>query len=579
MANIHDDCILDSDVDTAPAAPLAVASLPTAIPAVALAGAALSACGGGGGASPTPSPTPTPTPAPPPAPVPPTDVQASRFLAQASMGATREEINQVKSLGYSGWLDAQFAMASSGSYWDWMVANGYNAYANKTGEAGADAMQWKKLLSAPDTLRTRVTLALSEILVTSIAGFAGASWRQFSAAAYLDLLEKNAFGNYRTLLQDVSLSAPMGEYLTYRKNLKFDARTGALPDENYAREIMQLFTIGLVHLNIDGSPRLTSGLKTETYGLEDIAGLARVFTGWDYDMAGATNVDLPDYKRRPMTQTATRHETGAKTFLGTTIAAGTDGATSLTLALDAIFAHANVAPFISKQLIQRLVTSNPSGAYVTRVATVFNNDGTGVKGNLKAVVKAILLDDEARNAANLANPNFGKLREPILRFAAWARAFKVTSPSDAWAIGNTSDPGSRLGQSPLRSGSVFNFFRPGYVPPNSPIGSAGMVAPEFQITNESTIVGYLNYMQNMVSKGTGDVRANYTALLPMADTAQTLIDEINVVMAAGQLSAATMAIIKSGLDPMPAGTEAARLNRIYAALVMVMASPEFIVQK
>jgi uncharacterized protein (DUF1800 family) len=213
------------------------------------------------------------------------------------------------------------------------------------------------------------------------------------------------------------------------------------------------------------------------------------------------------------------------------------------------------------------------------VATVFNNDGAGVKGNLKAVVKAILLDTEARSAAGPANPNFGKLREPILRYAAWARAFKVNSPSDAWTIGNTSDPGTRLGQSPLRSATVFNFFRPGYVPPNSAIGSAGLVAPEFQITNESTVVGYVNYMQGQIKNGSGDTKPDYAALLPLADSAQALLDEVNLLLAAGQLSSATLTLIKGAIDSMASGTDAARLNRIYATLVMVMASPEFIVQK
>ncbi len=495
------------------------------------------------------------------------------------MGASRTDIAQVKSLGYAGWLDGQFAMAQGQTRWDFLIAGGHNVVANKFSESGVDAMQWKKMLSAPDTLRQRVALALSEIVVVGVGGLESAPWKAFSAAVYMDLLEKHAFGNYRALLQDISQSAPMGEFLTFRNNAKFNPTTGALPDENYAREVMQLFTIGLVHLNIDGTPRLTTGLPTETYTLDDITGLARVFTGWNHDMAGNNNTDDPVFMQRPMIATASRHETGAKTFIGTTIPAGTDAAASLKLALDAIFAHANVAPFISKQLIQRLVCSNPSPAYVSRIATVFNNDGAGVKGNLKAVVRAILLDDEARSDNGLANPSFGKLREPILRLAAWARAFNATSPSNAWAIGNTSDPGTRLGQSALRSATVFNFFRPGYVPPNSAAGTAGMVAPELQITNESTVVGYVNYMQNLISKGTGDVKADYTALLPMAETAQTLINEINLVLAAGQLSAATIAIIKAGLDPMPVGTDAARLNRIYAALVLVMASPEFIVQK
>ncbi len=574
MPDSHDGCLSDIDADHGDklhAKPPALAA------ATLLSASLLSACGGGGGGDSGPGPvTPPPPVVVPPEPV--TPERASRFLAQASMGATREQIARVQSLGYAAWIDEQFALPASGARWDWLIAGGYGVLANKNGEAGADACQWRKLMTAPDTLRQRMTLALSEILVAAIAGFVGNGWRAFSAAAYLDLLEENAFGNYRTLLEKVSLSAPMGEFLTYRNNVKFNANTGAMPDENYAREVMQLFTIGLVQLNIDGSPKLTTGLPTETYTLEDITGLARVFTGWNYDLTGTT-ADTPDFKRRPMMQTASRHESGVKVFLGTTIAAGVDGATSLTQALDAIFAHANVAPFIGRQLIQRLVCSNPSAAYVTRVANVFNNDGSGVKGNLKAVLKAILLDDEARNGARLLDPKFGKLREPILRLTAWGRAFKASSPSDAWAIGNTSDPGTRLGQSPLRSGSVFNFFRPGYVPPNSAIGNAGMVAPEFQITNESTVVGYVNYMQGVISRGVGDVKGDYSALMPMADTAQVLVDELNVVLAAGQLSAATVTLIKGALESMAAGTDPARLNRIYAALVMVMAAPEFIVQK
>jgi uncharacterized protein (DUF1800 family) len=541
--------------------------------AAVLAGTLLSACGGGGSDDAPIDPTPLPPP-----PVMPNAVEASRFLAQASMGATREQIARVQAIGYAAWLDEQFALAPSTSRWDWLIAGGYGVVANKDSENGADACQWRKMISAPDTLRQRVTFALSEIVVAGIAGFVGGSWHQFSAAAFLDLLEANAFGNYRTLLQQVSLSAPMGEFLTYRNNRKFNPTTGAMPDENYAREIMQLFSIGLLQLNNDGSSKLSSGLPQETYTLADITGLARVFTGWNYDLAGGDTL-TPDFKRRPMAQNASRHETGSKIFLGTTIAAGTDGATSLTLALDTIFAHPNVAPFIGRQLIQRLVCSNPSPAYIARISAVFNNDGTGTKGNLKAVVKAILLDDEARSAARRTDPAFGKLREPILRFTAWARAFKAASPSDAWAVGNTSDPGNALGQSPLRSPTVFNFFRPGYVPPNSAIGTAGMVAPEFQITNESSVVGYVNYMQSAVSKGIFDVKADYASLLPLAETTLPLLNEINLVLAAGQLSAATLSLIKGALDTMPVGTDAARLNRIYAALTMVLAAPEFIVQK
>jgi uncharacterized protein (DUF1800 family) len=251
----------------------------------------------------------------------------------------------------------------------------------------------------------------------------------------------------------------------------------------------------------------------------------------------------------------------------------------LTLALDAIFAHPNVAPFFSRQLIQRLVTSNPSPAYVARVAGVFSNDGSGMKGNLRAVVRALLLDDEARDPMVAAGSSFGKLREPMLRFVAWARAFGATSPSGAWAVGNTSDPATRLGQSPLRSPSVFNFFRPGYVPPNSALGSAALVAPEFQIANESSVVGCINFMQRAVAGSVADITPDYTSLLALADNARALIDEINLVLSANQLGAATTAALTAAVQTMPAGTDAARRNRINAALVLVLAAPEFIVQK
>ena len=548
----------------------------TASTALALGAAALlAACGGGGAASSPSSPGTPGTPAPVPEAV--TAVTASRFLAQASMGATRDQISRVQAIGYAGWIDEQMALAPSTSRWDWMVSKGYDAIANQFSETGADAAIWKKMLASPDTLRQRVTFALSEILVASISGFSG-GWNAFSAAAWLDLLEAQAFGNYRTLLGQVSVSAPMGEYLTFRGNVKFNATTGAMPDENYAREVMQLFTIGLVQLNQDGTPKLAAGLQQETYTLDDIGGLARVFTGWNYDMTATTNT-VPEFKRRPMTMTASRHEPGSKVFLGTTIPAGTSGEESLRLALDALFAHPNIAPNISRQLIMRLVTSNPSPAYVGRIAAVFSNDGSGVKGNLKAVIKAMLLDDEARSSARLSDAAFGKQREPILRLVGWARATGATSTADAWTVGNTSDPATRLAQSPLRSGSVFNFFRPGYVPPNSAVGTAGMVAPEFQITNESSVVGYLNYMQGVVKNGAGDVKSAYTALLPLADTAASLVDELNLVMAAGQLSTATTTLISTAINGMTAGTDAARLNRIYAALVLVLAAPEYIIQK
>jgi uncharacterized protein (DUF1800 family) len=290
-------------------------------------------------------------------------------------------------------------------------------------------------------------------------------------------------------------------------------------------------------------------------------------------------MQTPEHKRRPMIQYAPNHEAGSKTFLGRTISAGVDGASSLTQALDTLFAHPNVAPFICRQLIQRLVTSNPAAAYVARVAAAFNNNGAGIKGDMKTVIKAILLDEEARRDPSAAQSTHGKLREPVLRFAAWARAFNLTSASDTWPIGDLSHPAIYLGQSPLRAPSVFNFFRPGYVPENTALARAALVAPEFQITNEVTVVGYLNFMQSAIVGGVGDARPDYQALMPLADAPRALLAEINLLLAAGQLSAPTLALIANSLEAMPKGDDPARLNRIHAALLMAMAAPEFIVQK
>jgi uncharacterized protein (DUF1800 family) len=562
-------------VGSEPPAPVfSVSPALTALSAATLA-ASLAACGGGGGATPAPAPEP-----PPPPPAAPTEAEASRFLAQASMGASRAQIASVVSLGYAGWLDAQFALPVADSRWDWLVAQGYTAATHKNDEQGFDAAVWRKMLSAPDTLRQRIVFALSEIFVVAIDGLVGGGWRQFSGAAWADLLEANAFGSHRAWLQQMSLSAAMGDFLTFRASAKADPVSGALPDENYARELMQLFTIGLVMLNQDGTPRLTGGATTPTYQLADITGLARVFTGWDFDLQGqnvGTGTATPDFVRRPMTQVARRYETGAKTFLGTTIPAGTDATTGLGLALDAIFAHPNVAPFFSRQLIQRLVTSNPSPAYVTRIAAMFDDDGSGTRGNLKAVIRALLLDDEARHPADPST--FGKLREPILRFTGWARAFSVTSPSGLWAVGDTSDAAKGLAQSPLRSPSVFNFFRPGYVPPNTALDDRSLEAPEFQIANESSVVGCINWLQRAVAGAIADLSPDYGPLMPIADDAGALLAELNLVLAANQLSAATVSTLATAVGTMAGGSDTTRRARINAALVLVLAAPEYIVQK
>jgi len=279
-----------------------------------------------------------------------------------------------------------------------------------------------------------------------------------------------------------------------------------------------------------------------------------------------------------MVNIASQHETGVKAFLGTTIPAGTDGPNSLRLALDAIFAHPNVPPFVSKQLIQRLVTSNPSPAYVARISAVFANNGQGVRGDLRAVVRAILLDAEARTEANAGVAQYGKLREPIMRLTGWARAFNAQSASGAWAIGDTSSTSNRLGQSPGRSPSVFNFFRPGYTPPNSAIATQGLVAPEFQITNEPSVVAYVNYMAALIVAGAGDFRADYTEIGALAGNSAALVDEVDILLGAG-LGAATKASIRAAVDSISAAAAGGPLNRVYTAVLLALAAPEYLVQK
>lgn len=317
---------------------------------------ALAACGGDGSAGSTGSASPTPPPA---APTPPTTAQAGRFLAQSSMGSSRADVDKVVATGYDAWLTEQFAMPRATTFWDWLVAGGYNAVANRDTQNGFDAAVWKQLISGQDQLRQRVGTALLNQLVVGIDGL-NTNWTAFAMAAYMDVLWDNAFGNYRDILDKISTNAAMSVWLTFAGNRKANTSTGAQPDENYARELMQLFSLGLYKLNADGTQQLAGSNPVETYGPDDVSGLARVFTGFNLDSTDSTT---PDRLRRPLINTASQHELGTKTFLGVTIPANTTGFDSLKIALDTIFAHQNIAPFVSKQLIQHLVTSNPSAAY------------------------------------------------------------------------------------------------------------------------------------------------------------------------------------------------------------------------
>lgn len=549
---------------------------------VVAAAALLAACDSGGGtgpgtvtvAGPNPTPTPTPTPSPTPTVAALTPRGASRFLAQATMGATRTSIDAVMNTGIAGWIEAQFAIPRQTGHWDWMVANGATESNKVNVQSQYDASIWRQVIAGPDALRQRVTVALLDYLVVGMNALT-IDWRALSMAAYTDILADNAFGNYRDLLGAIARNATMGVFLTFVNNKKANPSTGSLPDENFARELMQLFTLGVSQLEQDGTVRMSNGQALETYTLDDVAQLARVFTGLQFASSDRTT---PDRMRVPLVMNDTLNETGSATFLGSTVSGG--GMAAIDAALDIIFRHPNIAPFVSKQLIQRMVTSNPSPAYVGRVAAAFANNGSGVRGDMKAIIRAVLLDPEARDeAAALASPTAGRLREPVLRLTNWARAFGVTSPSDTWGIGDTTSTTTRLGQGIGRASSVFGFVRPGFSPPGTPMVQAGLTAPEFLMSSEQTNIAYINYMQSLVGGGTGDTKADYAPMMALASDSAKLVDEVNLILAAGQLRASTIASIRTAVDSIPLTANNATLNRTGVAILLTLASPDYLVLK
>jgi len=619
----------ETEIEPSPRTAAAVTAPRTAA-AVLGAVALLEACGGGGSSSGNPSsgatnPTPT-TPTTPSTPTTPTQptgpdpallasFEAARFLQHAQFSSSEAEIAAVKSQGASAWLDAQMALNSSTGGYDWLMQRGYGVIdKNKFYEMEfqSNYMAWHQIMAAPDGVRRRMALALSEFFVASGAGVGTISWPLFAMGAYWDVLCKNAFGNYRTLLEDITLNIAMGEYLNTLGNQKEDVKSGRLPDENYAREVMQLFTIGLLQLNIDGTPKMAAnGQPLETFTQSDVSNLARVFTGYESDntegysqsaVAPTYTLRNVGYTRRPMVLNTSRHSTLKADFLGASVAAGTEGKAALKIALDTLFNHPNVGPFFGRQMIQRLVCSDPSPSYVARVATVFNNNGKGVRGDLAAVFKAILLDTEATSAAGLTSTTFGKLREPMVRTAQWARTFKATSLKGTWKIGNPNYSAvDALGQSPLQAPSVFNFFRPGYVPPSTAMASSKATAPEFQLVNESTTASYINYLQNFLANGMyvrapelitspdtatatdgPDIVPDYSAELALVGNPSGLINRLNLLLCAGQLSAETVNMMVSAMSydgTNSASPDNAKRSYVAKAIMFVMCCSEYLVQK
>jgi uncharacterized protein (DUF1800 family) len=541
-----------------------------------------------------------------------TPQDAARFLDQATFGATDADIHNLSLIGFQAWLNQQFAIAQTPEEpaveQAVMVANPpcaatdvkCNAALFEQNSSNDNLVQgqfWQAALSGNDELRERVKYALSQLFVISSNNSTPIQSMPRGEASYYDMLGNDAFGNFRQLLQDVTLSPMMGQFLNMLGNDKGNATTD--PDENYAREVMQLFTIGLWQLNDDGSQKLDgSGNPIPTYSNTDVMGLAAVFTGFSWDIPGDSSDDgwsnccmyvAPGYGEEllPMTSYADHHSTVEKQFLGVTIPAAStpDPDGDLKIALDTIFNHPNLPAFFSKQMIQHLVTSNPSPAYVNRIAQVFENDGTGVRGNLQAVISAILLDPEARDTASAtANPQYGKVREPLLRYTEWARAFTAQSRNASYDTGSTEDPIYGLGEMWLRSPTVFNWFSPGYTPPGTPIATANLLAPEMQITNVSTVVGFINFMQSAIGSSATqgpDVFSNYDEEIRLASTPDQLMDRINLLLMAGQMSNSLYTQIESAVTsiPIPSGDQtaidAALLSRVQTAIYLTIASPDF----
>nr|WP_315477415.1 DUF1800 family protein [uncultured Undibacterium sp.] len=524
----------------------------------------------------------------------PSPAQASRFLSQASFGARKADITNLTSSGINNWLSQQFSIPQKlhRTYMDSTAVTLPKGLADLNQNHFLESF-WQQAVNGEDQLRQRVNFALSQIFVVSFQDSTVANYPR-GVAAYYDTLGSHAFGNFRQLLEAVSLHPMMGLYLTSLRNQK---ETGTqVPDENYAREVMQLLTVGLYKLNPDGTYVLNNGKPVETYSNTDISGLAKVFTGWSWAGPDKSNTRFfggnPDANREwmPMQSYPAYHSVSEKNFLGTTIPAQSPAnpELSLKLALDTLFNHPNVGPFFSKQLIQRLVSSNPSPQYIARVANAFANNGQGVRGDMRAVIKAIYTDVEARNDPILSNAGIGKLREPVLRLAHWMRTFNAKSTSGFFRLTSMDDPLTSIGQTPMRSPSVFNFYRPGYVPPNSTIATAGLVSPELQITGETSVVGYLNFMRDTLANGTGtsrDVKADYSAFTTLANTPDQLLNEVDLLLTSGQMSAnlrnQILAAINSISIPSSptSSADSARLNRIYLCIYLTMASPEYLVQK
>lgn len=539
------------------------------------------------------------------------DAQAARFLAQTTFGPTLADIQHLRDVGYDAWLDEQFAAAPSYElpFIDRLIGKAERARISHRLEAwllmamgGPDPVD--PLIVHNDQLLQRVAFALSEIFVVSDAP--AVLWNQPRAMShYYDMLTRNAFGNFRTLLEDVTLHPVMGAYLSMLGNQKPNTAKNLRPDENYAREIMQLFSIGQVQLNLDGTPKVSNGQPIPSYDQNTVRGFAHVFTGWNFahcrlgyfnSCGGGNDNDLTPDWRQSMEPFESYHDTTTDKQLliypnvalpGGVLLHGGDAKAEMKAALDNIFNHPNVGPFIVKQLIQRLVTSNPSPAYVARVASVFNNNGHGTRGDLAAVIRAIVMDNEARllddNGQPLTAipPRFGKQREPLLvpiqlwrALGARAGNGRYNVPLGFWLY---------YGQAPLRAQSVFNFFHPDYRPIGDLIDQ-DMVAPELEITTDTQIIDANNDLGKRIfsyvpgpNPNPVDVLIDLSRDAPLAADPAQLVDRYDLLFMSGQMSDSMRSTLLNYLSSIGGSNQ--NPQRVQEALYLILNSPEYSVQK
>ncbi|MEM8671954.1 MAG: DUF1800 domain-containing protein [Planctomycetota bacterium] len=533
---------------------------------------------------------------------------ASRFLQQATFGPTQKEIETVAEIGIEAWLERQFTAERTRTqrYMEQEIDRVYRLDGRLRYLMPFSWAWWQSIMTGEDILRQRVATALTEIFVISAKS---ARLEDFGTiiANYYDMLLKHAFGNFNDLLLDVTLHPAMGYYLSHAGNRKSDPATNRFPDENYAREIMQLFSIGLFELNHDGTRKKDrNGKDVPAYNNADVKEFAKVFTGLTF---AEFDTDEPITEEvfsnllideasglRPMRMYDTFHEPGPKRLLnGKVLPAGQSGMKDVRDAVNNLFHHGNVGPFIGKLLIQRLVKSNPSAEYVHRVANAFNDNGQGVRGDMKALVKAILMDAEARDPSFINDPTHGMLREPILRYTQLCRTFEATNKESRFF--NSGESAQKtLGQYPFLSPSVFNFFSPEYAP-LGPLANANLVGPEFQITNSVTATKTTNFWERAIFESLMDVPkgelpedARPEEMMPHISqvnlhfepfkglTVEQTMDRLDLLLTYGTLSEPARNVIKKSLiGLMKQGADWEEVFRL--AIYLFMSSPDYVILK